>query len=56
MCKKTQIKSLDDLKTRIRTEIKSISRATLRKVWENKKLRLDFPSGVQGEHIEHTVQ
>lgn len=53
---KTPVESLEDLKTRIQAEIRSISRATLRKVWENTKFRLNFLSGVQGEHIEHTIQ
>ena len=53
---KTSVKSLEDLKSRIETEVRNIRRATFRKVKENAKFRLNFFSEVQGEHIEHTVQ
>ena len=51
----TPVTSLEDLKTRIRRECRQISPETLRKVWDNTKLRLNVLENVRGGHIESIV-
>ena len=48
----THTESIEHLKTKIRQEIRNISRSTLNKVWENAKFRLQYLPAVRGGHIE----
>ena len=47
----TPVASVEKLKTRIRTAIRSVRQETLRKVWDNTKLRLNHISSAGGGHI-----
>ena len=51
----TPLTSAEELKTRIRAAVRSIRPETLRKVWENTKLRLNYVSNVGGGHIENRL-
>ena len=51
----TLVKSLEDLKTRVRRESQRISPEILRKFWDNTKLRLNVLENVTGGHIKSIV-
>jgi hypothetical protein len=52
---KTPVKDMDELKMRIDTEIKSISKTTLSNVFSNILKRMDLCISVDGDHFEHLL-
>lgn len=52
----TPMTSIEKLKDRIRRECRLIDQETLRKVWDNTKLRLNCLEQVKGKHIESLLK